>query len=406
MLGLGFAKIVVVGTGYVGLPAALMWAKSGFHVVGVDINENVVRAINEGTMLLKEQELQDLLEDPVVKSNLIAATSATQADAFVIAVPTPVDRLKKVCDFSAVEAAIESICPFLQPGNLVILESTVPPRTCRDVVKRLIEKHTGLAVPNEVLVAHCPERILPGDIFQEIVNNDRLIGGMDERSAQAAATLYAAFVKGKLHITDDVSAELSKLMENTYRDVNIALANEFAQICDLIGVNVHEVIGFANKHPRVNILNPGIGVGGHCIPVDPWFIKEVAPYNSRIISMARVVNDEMPHRIAKQIRVAVKKIADPLIVCVGATYKRNCEDLRESPATEIVHELLEDGYRVKHLDALVSKLSYSSLAEAAKGADLIAILVQHDQVRQDLSTNEAAIRAAMRSPQIIVFDNP
>jgi UDP-N-acetyl-D-mannosaminuronic acid dehydrogenase len=399
-------SIVVVGTGYVGLPAALMWAKVGFQVVGVDINENVVRAINDGTMLLKEDDLQRLLDDPDVKRNLIASVSPKHADAFVIAVPTPVDPLKKVCDFAPVEAAIESICPYLQRGNLVILESTVPPRTCQTVVKRLIEKHTQLSVPTDIMVAHCPERILPGDIFYEIVHNDRLIGGMDEKSAHAAAELYSAFVKGKLHITDDVSAELAKLMENTYRDVNIALANEFAQICELAGVNVHEVIGFANKHPRVNILNPGIGVGGHCIPVDPWFIKEVAPYNSRIISMARVVNDEMPHRIAKQIRVAVKNIADPLIVCVGATYKRNCEDLRESPAMEIVHELLEDGYRVKHLDPLVSKLSYSSLAEAAKGADLIAILVQHDQVRQDLSTNEDAIKAAMGNPHIIVFDKP
>jgi UDP-N-acetyl-D-mannosaminuronic acid dehydrogenase len=400
------AKIVVVGTGYVGLPAALMWAKSGFAVVGVDINENVVRAINEGTMLLKEQELQSLLEDPDVKKNLIAASSPTQADAFVIAVPTPVDSLKKVCNFSAVEAAIESICPFLKPGNLVILESTVPPRTCRDVVKRLIEKHTGLQVPSEVMVAHCPERILPGDIFQEIIHNDRLIGGMDDRSAKAAAELYAAFVKGQLHLTNDISAELSKLMENTYRDVNIALANEFAQICELVGVDVHEVIGFANKHPRVNILNPGIGVGGHCIPVDPWFIKEVAPYNSRIISMARVVNDEMPHRIAKQIRVAVRDITDPLIVCVGATYKRNCEDLRESPATEIVNELLHDGYRVRHVDPLVGRLNYSSLAEVASGADLVAILVQHDQVRQDLQANEQLIRSAMRTPHLILFDKP
>lgn len=400
------AKIVVVGTGYVGLPAALMWAKSGFAVVGVDINENVVRAINEGTMLLKEHELQSLLEDPDVKKNLMAASSPTQADAFVIAVPTPVDSLKKVCDFSAVEAAIESICPFLKPGNLVILESTVPPRTCRDVVKRLIEKHTGLQVPSEIMVAHCPERILPGDIFQEIIHNDRLIGGMDDRSAKAAAELYAAFVKGQLHLTNDISAELSKLMENTYRDVNIALANEFAQICELVGVDVHEVIGFANKHPRVNILNPGIGVGGHCIPVDPWFIKEVAPYNSRIISMARVVNDEMPHRIAKQIRVAVRDITDPLIVCVGATYKRNCEDLRESPATEIVNELVHDGYRVRHVDPLVGNLNYLSLAEVASGADLVAVLVQHDQVRQDLQANEQLIRSAMRTPHLILFDKP
>jgi len=251
-------KIVVIGTGYVGLPAALMWAKSGQSVIGVDINENVVRAINEGTMLLNEAELQGLLHDPAVKANLTARTTPAAGDVFVIAVPTPVDPLKKVCDMGAVEAAIESICPHLRKGNLVLLESTVPPMTCRRVAKPVIEKLTGLRVPQDILLAHCPERILPGDIFQEIVHNDRLIGGMDERSTKAAAEVYATFVKGRLHLTDDVSAELSKLMENTYRDVNIALANEFAQICESLGADAREVIGFANKHPRVNILAPGI----------------------------------------------------------------------------------------------------------------------------------------------------
>ena len=286
--------IVVIGTGYVGLPAALMWAKAGQKVVGVDINENVVRAINEGTMLLNEQELHTLLNDPTVQSNLIARTTPCPGDVFVIAVPTPVDELKKVCDMAPVQAAVESICPFLVKGNLVILESTVPPMTCRKFIKPIIEKLTGLKVPDDILVAHCPERILPGDIFREIIENDRLIGGMDERSTKAAAEVYATFVKGTLHQTDDITAELSKLMENTYRDVNVALANELAQICELLGVDGRTAIGYANKHPRVKIMNPGIGVGGHCIPVDPWFLKEIAPYNSKLITMARLINDEMP----------------------------------------------------------------------------------------------------------------
>ena len=398
-------RIVVIGTGYVGLPAALMWARAGQSVVGVDINKNVVRAINEGTMMLNERELQDLLEDSRVKKNLVAQTTATTGDVFVIAVPTPVDPLKKVCDIGAVQAAIESICPHLRKGNLVLLESTVPPMTCRNFLKPLIERLTRLKVPGEVMLAHCPERILPGDIFQEIVHNDRLIGGMDERSTSAAAEVYATFVKGALHRTDDVSAELSKLMENTYRDVNIALANEFAQICELLGTDPHRVIAFANKHPRVRIMTPGIGVGGHCIPVDPWFLKEVAPYNSRLISMARTVNDEMPFRVAEKIRRAVAGVAKPRIVALGATYKKNCEDRRESPAIEIVRLLREDGYDIAHYDPLVDKMKYSSLATAAKGADLIAVLVCHDAVKRELTTKRKAIERAMRNGRIIHFEN-
>jgi UDP-N-acetyl-D-mannosaminuronic acid dehydrogenase len=323
---------------------------------------------------------------------------------FVIAVPTPVDPLKKVCCMAAVESAVVAICPHLRKGNLVILESTVPPRTCRDVITPLIEQHTRLKVPRDILLAHCPERILPGDIFKEIVHNDRLIGGVDGRSTKAAAETYAAFVKGQLHLTDDVSAELSKLMENTYRDVNIALANEFAQICELLGADAKKVIGFANKHPRVKILQPGIGVGGHCIPVDPWFLKEVAPYNSRLITMARLVNDEMPHRIAAKIREAVADLPDPRIVALGATYKKNCEDLRESPAGEIVHALRRDGYHVAHFDPMVPRLRYSSLAKLAKGADLIAVLVCHDSIKQELTTNRTAIERAMRRQRIVFFE--
>ena len=397
-------KIIVIGTGYVGLPAALMWAKAGLKVVGVDINENVVRAINEGTMLLNEQELHDLLKDPVVKKNLSARSAPCAGDVFVVAVPTPVDTLKKVCDMSAVKLAVESICPHLRKGNLVILESTVPPLTCRNVIKPLIEKLTNFRVPEDILVAHCPERILPGDIFQEIVNNDRLIGGMNKVSTTASAELYATFVKGALHRTDDVSAELSKLMENTYRDVNIALANEFAQICEMLDVDAKAVIGFANKHPRVNILTPGIGVGGHCIPIDPWFLKEVAPYNSRLITMARVVNYEMPRRVAEKIRLAVADVSAPRVVLLGATYKKNCEDMRESPAMEIAHLLQADGYNIAHYDPLVPRMRYKSFAKAAKGADLVAILVCHDSIRSEFSENRKAIESSMRHKRIIFFE--
>lgn len=397
-------KIIVIGTGYVGLPAALMWAKAGLTVVGVDINENVVRAINDGTMLLDEVELQALMQDPVVRANLVARTTPCAGDVFVIAVPTPVDPLKKVCDMRPVESALESIIPHLRKGNLIILESTVPPMTCRRVVQHLVEKRTKFKVPRDILVAHCPERILPGDIFKEIIHNDRLIGGMDARSTKAAFELYSTFVKGTLHETDEVSAELSKLMENTYRDVNIALANEFSQICETLGVDTRKVIGFANRHPRVHILNPGIGVGGHCIPIDPWFLKEVAPYNSKLITMARFVNDEVPHRIAEKIRALVSDLANPRIIALGATYKKNCEDRREAPATEIVAMLKRDGYRVAHHDPLVPKMGFSSLAKAAKGADLIAVLVCHDSLRRELSTKRREIERAMRNSRIVFFE--
>jgi UDP-N-acetyl-D-mannosaminuronic acid dehydrogenase len=396
--------VVVIGTGYVGLPAALMWAKSGRKVIGVDINENVVQAINDGTMLLNEHELDALLTDATVQANLEARTTPCAGDIFVIAVPTPVDELKKVCEMGPVQSAIESICPFLVKGNLVILESTVPPMTCRKFVKPIIEKLTGLSVPEDILVAHCPERILPGDIFREIVENDRLIGGMDEASTDAAADVYATFVRGELHRTDDVSAELSKLMENTYRDVNVALANELAQICELLGVDARTVIGFANKHPRVNIMNPGIGVGGHCIPVDPWFLKEVAPYNSKLITMARLINDEMPHRMAGKIRRAVADLKAPRIVALGATYKKNCEDMRESPALEIVNLLKEDGYNVDHYDPLVPRMGLASVKDVAKGADLIAVLVCHDAIRRELTEGREAVEGQMRHKRIVFLD--
>lgn len=396
--------IVVVGTGYVGLPAALMWAQARQRVIGVDINENLVRAINDGTMRLNEATVDALLNDPLTQENLTASTVPQEADVFVIAVPTPVDPLKKICDLRQVESAIESIAPFLRQGNLLIVESTVPPLTCRNVVGPLVKKITGLSVPGDILLAHCPERILPGDVFKEIVHNDRLIGGVNQASTLAARELYALFVKGALHETDDLTAELSKLMENAYRDVNIALANEFRQICELLGANWRDVIGFANKHPRVNILTPGIGVGGHCIPVDPWFLKEAAPYNSRLITVARNINDEMPHEMAAKIRRIVAPISDPRIVALGATYKRNCDDMRESPAVEIVSLLRMDGYSVNLYDPLVTTMNYESVVSVANGADLLVILVNHDKIRQEVTDNREQISKCMRSPNFLFLD--
>ncbi len=395
--------IVVIGTGYVGLPAALMLAKAGYDVVGVDINENIVRAINEGVLLIKEEELQQMMSDLTVKANLRAQTTPTAGDIFVIAVPTPLDERKKVADLSYVEAAVRSLLPHLRAGNLVIIESTIPPLTCREVVTPIIEAETGLTVGKNVYLAHCPERILPGDIFHEIVHNDRIIGGMNQETQDMAAAMYTSFVKGDLYKTDDVTAELVKLMENTYRDINIALANEFNAVADTLGIDGKQAIGLANKHPRVNILLPGIGVGGHCIPIDPWFIKEVDPLNSQMIMASRTINDGMPARIAAQVRRAVKDVDAPRIVALGAAYKANTEDLRESPALEIVHLLREDGYHVESYDPLVDDMGYASLAEAARGADLLAVLVTHRVIIEELEANLDAIKGAMRTPNILQF---
>ena len=392
--------IVVIGTGYVGLPAALMLAKAGHDVVGVDINENIVRAINEGVLLIKEEELQALLDDPAVKANLRAQSTPCEGDVFIIAVPTPVDPRKKVADMRYVDEAVESLLPYLRPGNLIIIESTVPPLTCRERITPVIEARTGLTVGEDVFLAHCPERILPGDIFHEIVYNDRIIGGINEKTRDLAANVYASFVKGNLYKTDDITAELVKLMENTYRDVNIALANEFAAVAETLGIDARQAIELANKHPRVDILSPGIGVGGHCIPIDPWFIKEVDPANSRLIFMSRLINDEMPSRVAARIRRAVREVPVPRIVALGAAYKPNVDDPRESPAIKIVELLRDDGYDVAHYDPLIEGMEYPSLVEAARGADLLAILVPHRVILEELARCRAEVEAAMRRPVI------
>ena len=396
-------KIVVVGTGYVGLPAALMWARAGVDVLGVDIDARVLKALNQHTLPSEEAELEGLFAEPEVQANLSASGVPTEADVFVIAVPTPVDPLRKVADLRAVESAVASITPYLRPGNLVIVESTIPPRTCRDVVKPIIEQATGLRVPEDVMLAHCPERIMPGDIYREIVENERIVGGLDDASTKRAVEVYRLFVKGALHETDDVSAELAKLMENASRDINIAMANEFAAICESLGAEADTVIALANRHPRVNILRPGIGVGGHCIPVDPWFLKEMAPYDSRLITTARAINDEKPSRVVGEIRTQLRGVAHPKVVLLGASYKRNTRDTRESPAMAIAAQLRSEGYDTVHLDPLIPGMDYESLAQALAGAHLVAVLVAHEVIVEQLRDWDS-VSAQMARPEILWLD--
>jgi UDP-N-acetyl-D-mannosaminuronic acid dehydrogenase len=372
-------------------------------VIGVDINENIVRAINEGVLHIKEADLQAIMNEPEVRANLRAQTKPAEADVFLIAVPTPVDHRKKVAEMKYVREAAESIVPYLKAGNVVILESTVPPLTCRDFMIPILEK-SGLKAGKDFYVAHCPERILPGDVFYEIVHNDRIIGAADQKARDLASAVYATFVEGNLYQTDDITAELCKLMENTYRDVNIALANEFAAVAEGLGIDPFQAIELSNKHPRVKILRPGIGVGGHCIPLDPWFIKEVDPANSRLIFTSRLINDEMPYRIAAKIRKAVRDLSDPKIVAIGAAYKANTEDPRESPAIEIVKLLREEGYSIDHYDPLVEGYRWkTNLAEACAGADVLAILIQHKAVMDELNATRDTIEAGMRTPRVLVF---
>jgi len=395
-------KIVVIGTGYVGLPLAVMLARSGYEVIGVDIEEGVVESINRGVLHIAEEEIARIFQEDEVKKNLHAQNSPCPADVFIISVPTPLDQKKRIADISQVISAVESISPHLRPGNLVIIESTVPPLTCRATIAPLIEK-SGLKVSQNLFLCHCPERILPGDVFFEIVHNDRIIGGLDEKASQMAKEIYASFVKGRFYLTDDVTAELVKLMENTYRDVNIALANEFAAVAEGLGVDIMQAIELANKHPRVDILSPGIGTGGHCIPVDPWFIKQVDPVNSRLIQTARLINDEVPYKIAAKIRRALRDIKEPRIVVLGVTYKPDTYDVRNSPAIRIIELLRDDGYQVEAYDPLAEGYHYSSIKDLAKGADCLVALVEHQIIKKELEENMAEIKKVMRHPLILRF---
>lgn len=395
-------KIVVMGTGYVGLPLAVMLARSGYEVIGVDIEENVVNAINEGVLHVAEEDIKRIFQEPEVRKNLRAQKNPCAADVFIISVPTPIEEKKRVADLTQVISAMESVLPCLHSGNLVILESTVPPLTCRRIIAPLIEK-TGLKVGQDILLCHCPERILPGEVFEEIVHNDRIIGGCDARAAEMTRAIYASFVKGNLYLTDDVTAELVKLMENTYRDVNIALANEFAAVAEGLGIDILEAIALANKHPRVDILRPGIGTGGHCIPKDPWFIKEIDPVNSRLIYTARLINDEVPDKIAAKIRHALRDIKSPRIVALGVTYKPDTYDIRNSPALRIIALLEEDGYTVAAYDPVAAGYQYGSIEELARGADCLLVLVEHQVIKKELALREAEIKRAMRHPLILRF---
>ena len=397
-------SVAVLGAGYVGLPLCLHLAKAGLEVTAVDVDPEVVEKIDRRKAKIEEDEsFEAFFRDPEVDAHLAARTTPTEADAFVIAVPTPIHDGEGGADLRAVVAASESIVPHLRPGNLVIVESTVPPLTTGGVVRPILER-SGLAVGRDLFLAHCPERVFPGNLMTEVVTNARVIGGVDERSTARAAELFAKFVRGELLFTCDRTAELVKLIENSYRDVNIAFANQVAVYGERLGIDAVAAIELANHHPRVDILTPGIGVGGHCIPVDPWFLIDACPDASDLLRAARLLNDSMPRRTAEKILRAVDGVAEPRVVCLGATYKPNVGDVRGSPALEVFRIRRERGVDTALFDPLVAEhAGAGSVLGAARGADALAVLVPHRRIVAELERREAEILAAMRRPNVLHF---
>lgn len=394
-------ELAVLGLGYVGLPAALMFARSGVRTVGVDINEQLLGQLRAKHCPLDEKGVSEVFNDATTQRNFSVQSTPPIADAYIIAVPSPLDLRRKVADLKAVASACESIAPVLRRGALVILESTVPPLTCREVAIPILERN-GLRAGEDFLMAHCPERLFPGNVIEEIVGNSRIIGGADGEATRRASELYGRFVKGELMQTDDVTAEFCKLIENAYRDVNIAFANELALIAGRLEISIDDAIRMANRHPRVNILKPGIGVGGHCIPIDPWFIAEVATDDAALIPTARRINDRQPERVAGRIRQAVAAIPNPSLAVYGVTYKPDVNDQRESPAWHVVNLLRKDGYQVDVYDPVANAVE-GDFFEFLAGHDALVVLVEHRHIVDLLARDAPGVRAMLGHPIILRF---
>ena len=378
------SRICVLGLGYIGLPTASMFASHDFKVLGVDVKQEVVDILNHGGVHIDEPGLKTLVGAALKSGNLEVSSQPASSDVFIIAVPTPITD-EKIADLSYVESAAKSIVPHLHRGNLVILEATSPPRTTEDVVRPILEE-SGLDAGEDFLVAYSPERVLPGKILHELVHNSRVIGGINPDSAQAGKALYESFVESEIVCTDTTTAEMVKLMENTYRDINIAVANEFSRLAEKFQVDVWEAIEIANRHPRVEILQPGPGVGGHCISVDPWFFVEKAPDESRLIYQARIINDDQPAFVIELLKKEFGSLEGKLFAALGVTYKPDVDDLRESPAIEVIKRLLAEDAAVKAYDPYVSErvdlpFLIDDLDEVIQDVDGILLLVNHHQFK-------------------------
>lgn len=388
-----FEKISVIGLGYIGLPTAAVLASRGVEVIGVDVNQRVVDALNKGEVTIVEPDLDMVVHAAVTTGKMSATTTPQPADAFLVAVPTPF-KDDHVPDLGYIEKVSKAVAPVLEPGNLVVLESTSPVGATEQMAQWMAEARPDLTFSHQagddadIHVAHCPERVLPGHVMRELVENDRVIGGLSPKATEMAVALYRIFVTGECLQTDARTAELCKLVENSFRDVNIAFANELSLIADRFGIDVWELIKLANHHPRVNVLKPGPGVGGHCIAVDPWFIVHSAPDQARLIRTAREVNDYKPQYVIDKVVDAAKGFTNPRIACLGLAFKADIDDLRESPSLDIVKRLAEANLGTllvvePYVEEMPSslqgydQLNFVDVDEAVKTADIVLVLVNH-----------------------------